>query len=72
MLSIITSSGSVALPFSIYNDDTLIGFVMFGYGVLEGDDCEPDNVRAKTLYNSFGFKENGEYCESEVVAVLKL
>jgi diamine N-acetyltransferase len=34
------SSGSVALPFGIYNDDNLIGFVMFGYGST-GDEDEP-------------------------------
>lgn len=34
------TSGGVALPFGIYNGDTLIGFVMFGYG-SSGDDDEP-------------------------------
>lgn len=31
------TSGNVALPFAIYNDETLVGFVMFGYGSI-GDD----------------------------------
>lgn len=35
----ITSDG-VALPFGLYNDDQLVGFVMFGYGTT-GDDDEP-------------------------------
>lgn len=34
------TSGGVALPFGIYNDDLLIGFVMFGYGVSI-DDGDP-------------------------------
>ena len=33
---------------------------------------EPENVGAKRLYRSFGFTENGETDEDEVVAVLKL
>ena len=33
---------------------------------------EPENERAKKLYASFGFKENGEKDEDEIVAVLKL
>ena len=34
------SDGNVAVPFAIYNDDVLIGFVMFGYGAT-GDENEP-------------------------------
>ena len=33
---------------------------------------EPENTAAKTLYQSFGFEENGEMDGDEVVAVLKL
>lgn len=33
---------------------------------------EPENVAAKGLYHSFGFRENGEMDGEEVVAVLKL
>lgn len=33
---------------------------------------EPENTNAKKLYSSFGFVENGEYDEDEVVAILKL
>lgn len=33
---------------------------------------EPENIKAKKLYSSFGFVENGEYDEDEVVAILKL
>lgn len=36
----ITNQG-VALPFGIYDADTAVGFIMFGYGSLEDDD-EPD------------------------------
>ena len=34
-------SGNIAVPFGIYNDDHLVGFVMFGYGKT-GDEDEPD------------------------------
>lgn len=34
------TSGGVALPFGIYNGETLVGFVMFGYGT-SGDEDEP-------------------------------
>ena len=33
---------------------------------------EPENTRAKALYHSFGFEENGETDGDELVAVLKL
>lgn len=33
---------------------------------------EPENTAAKALYESFGFRENGETDGDEVVAVLKL
>ncbi len=35
------TSGGVALPFGIYNGNTLVGFVMFGYG-SNGDEDEPN------------------------------
>lgn len=117
------TAGGIALPFGIYNEDTLIGFVMFGYGTngdadapdiaannyciwrfmidktyqgqglgkkalqaaieyLRSKPCgqaaycwlsyEPENMAAKALYNSMGFMENGEMCDEEIVAVLKL
>ncbi|MGN1148045.1 MAG: GNAT family N-acetyltransferase [Lachnospiraceae bacterium] len=34
------TSGDVALPFGIYDDDIPVGFVMFGYGTT-GDEDEP-------------------------------
>ena len=33
---------------------------------------EPENEHAKKLYQEFGFEENGEMDEDEIVAVLKL
>lgn len=51
------TDGSVALPFAIYNDDTPF---------------EPENIAAKSLYSSFGFKENGEINGDEIVMVAKL
>ena len=35
------NEGHTALPFAIYDDDTLIGFVMLGYGTI-GDEEEPE------------------------------
>lgn len=32
------TSGGIALPFGIYNDDILVGFVMFGYDTYGDDD----------------------------------
>ena len=32
----------------------------------------PDNARARRLYHSFGFEENGEMDGEEMIAVLKL
>lgn len=116
------TSGGVALPFGIYDGDTPVGFVMFGYGASEDDDpsvaaqgyciwrfmidkayqhrgygrkalllaldyvrtlpcgdaewCwlsyEPENEAAKALCHSAGFRENGELCGEEIVAVLHL
>lgn len=118
-----TASGKKAMPYAIYDDDTMIGFIMFGYNFTEGDDfpkiskdnyvlwcfmidknfqgngygkealsacldfiktmpcgkakyCwlsyEKENSVAKKLYESFGFRENGEIFEGETVAALKL
>ena len=115
--------GAVALPFGIYDGQTPVGFVMFGYGELPGEEnppvakgnyciwrfmicaeqqgkgyakagmqaaleylqtfpcgpaeyCwlsyEPENVAARTLYHRFGFEENGEIDEEEIVAVRSL
>lgn len=112
----------VALPFAIYEDDTLVGFTMLGYGRVDEDDpkisdhnfclwrlmidqryqnkgygkqaihiildymrshpslkaeyCwlsyEKENTIAQSLYKSLGFIENGEVCDGEIVACLKL
>ena len=112
----------VALPFGIYHNSLLIGFVMIGYGRVDEDDpqiadnnyvlwrlmidkkyqhqgygrkavmkimeyisehneynaryCwlsyEPENKVAQALYRSIGFKENGEICDGELVAVIEL
>ena len=121
----VTSDASYAYPFAIYDDDTLVGFLMLGYNeaALEGPDapaslrdnyslwrlmidkryqkkgfgreavrlapeyirtwphgeaeacvtsCNPENEAAKKLYASFGFVENGEMDDEEIVAVMKL
>ena len=113
----------MALPFALYEEDTLVSFCMLGYGGI-GDDEEPEivygnysiwrlmigssfqgkglgkkameeilkyvksfplgraeycwvsydeeNVGAKKLYENFGFYENGDVDDGEIVAVLKL
>ena len=33
---------------------------------------EPENEHAKKIYNKYGFVENGEMCENEIIAVYKL
>lgn len=116
------TEGGTALPFGIYSDDELIGFVMFGYGCQEESDpqiahgnyaiwrfmidaayqgkgygkqalraaidfvktmpcgkadcCwlsyEAENIGAQALYYAAGFRENGELCDGETVAVLQL
>lgn len=117
------NAGNIALPFGIYNEDVLIGFVMFGYGttgesdepnIAEGNytiwrfmidktyqgkgygkealkvslnylrtfPCghaelcwlgyAPENIVAKSLYSSVGFKENGEMNGADIVATLRL
>jgi diamine N-acetyltransferase len=33
---------------------------------------EPENVDSKALYAKFGFDENGEMCEEEIVAVCSI
>lgn len=117
------ADGQVALPFGVYEGDTPVGFVMFGYGAsgYEGEPAAardsyclwrfmidqryqgrglgraalaaaldfvrsmpcgeakacwlsyaPENDAARALYADFGFRENGEMCFGEVVAVLEL
>ena len=121
----ITSDDSYAYPFAIYDDETLVGFLMLGYNeaALEGQNApaslrnnyilwrlmidkryqkkgfgreavrlalefvrtwshgkaeacvtsyNPENKAAENLYASFGFVENGEMDDDEIVAVLKL
>ena len=121
----VTSDASYAYPFAVYDDDTLVGFLMLGYNeyVLEDPDAPAylrntyslwrlmidkryqkkgigreavrlalefvrtwprgkaetcvtsynlENEVAKRLYASFGFEENGEMDEDEIIAVLKL
>lgn len=120
----VTSEDAYAYPFGIYDDRTLVGFLMIGYNeaAIEENPPEilknnyslwrmmidknfqgkgfgkealrlalnfvrtwpsgkaeycvlsyhPDNETAGNLYHSFGFEENGEMDEDEVVAVLRL
>ncbi len=117
------ASGYTALPFGIYEEETPVGFVMFGYDTLDDEDepevavknyciwrfmidrryqgrglgkaalavsldylrtmpcseaaqCwlsyEPENTAARALYRAAGFRENGEVCGGEIVAVREL
>ena len=52
------TSGGVALPFGIYDDDCLVGFVMFGYG-SNGDEGEP--TIAKSNYCIWRFMIDKKY-----------
>lgn len=119
---VLATNGGCPLPFAIYADEQMVGFVMIVYGItgyelpkiannnycilrlmigepfqkqgygreaiqkiLEyirtfpagpAEYCwipyEPDNLVAKKLYESFGFRDNGEICDNEPVTVLKL
>ncbi len=52
------TAGGVALPFGIYQDDCLVGFVMFGYG-SNGDEDEPKI--AKNNYCIWRFMIDKQY-----------
>ncbi len=117
------NEGNNVLPLAVYNDESLIGFVMIGKGTV-GDEnesdlikenyniwrlmidkkyqgqgfgkqtmdaamnlirtfpfgeaenvwlsYEPENTHARDFYRKYGFTENGEMCEDEMIAVYKL
>ncbi len=119
----VTGNGH-AFPFGMYDGDSLVGFLMIGYGTDDywenapeiamnnynlwrlmidkryqhrgygkaavklaldfirtypcgkAEYCwlsyEPENIAAKKLYASFGFKETGDMDGEEIIAVLKL
>lgn len=119
---ILATNGGNPLPYAIYADEQVVGFVMIVYGITgyelpkiaNSNYCilrlmigeqyqkqgygreamkkileyfrtfpvgpakycwiqyETDNIVAKKLYESFGFRDNGEICENEPVTVLKL
>lgn len=115
----LTNNEGIPMPYSIYDNDSMIGFIMLvyeeadensdkdvywvcrlmidkryqgkGYGketmskalklirtfphgkaTVVALSYEPENVVAKTLYESFGFVETGEIEEGELVAKLVL
>lgn len=51
------ASGYAALPFGIYSDKRLIGFVMFGYGDL-GDEDEPKIAKGNYVIWRFMIDQN--------------
>lgn len=121
---LVLSNGGHVLPFGIYKDETLVGFLMIGYGVddswenppeiakgnysiwrfmidkkyqhkgygrkamelaldyIKSKPCgeaeycylsyEPENDRAKALYQSLGFIETGDKDEDELIAAMKI
>ncbi|MFD1179447.1 GNAT family N-acetyltransferase [Paenibacillus puldeungensis] len=119
---VLATNGGCPLPFAIYADEQMVGFVMIVYGITgyevpeiaDNNYCilrlmigeqfqkqgygreamkkildyirtlpagpaeycwipyEPDNLVAKKLYESFGFRDNGEICNNEPITVLKL
>lgn len=119
---VLATNGGNPMPFAIYHDETIVGFVLIVYGITsytlpkiaEGNysilrfmigeqyqkrgygkeamrkildyirtypcgpaeycwiQYEPDNHVAKKLYESFGFRDNGEIVDNERVTVLKL
>ena len=117
------NEGNNVMPLAVYDDDTLIGFVMIGKGTVGNENesdlikenyslwrlmldrkyqgqglgkqtidavmdlirtfpfgeakkvwlsYEPENTRARDIYQKYGFAENGEMCGSEIVAVYEL
>lgn len=117
----LTNEECIPMPYAIYEEDMMVGFIMLSYDKADEDDdddedvyCvwrlmidkeyqgkgygketmkkalelirtfphgeakvvdlsyEPENLVAKNLYASFGFKETGEIDEGEAVAILNL
>ena len=117
------NEGNNAMPLAVYDDETLIGFVMIGKGTVGNEDesdlikenyslwrlmidkryqgkglgkqtidavmdlirsfpfgeakkvwlsYEPENTRAREIYQKYGFVENGEMCGNEIVAVIDI
>ncbi|MCG7344454.1 GNAT family N-acetyltransferase [Sporosarcina sp. ACRSL] len=119
---VLATNGGSPLPFAIYDDEQIVGFVMIVYGITgyelpkiaNNNYCilrlmidkryqnqgygrkamektlefirtfpvghaqycwiayDSNNIVAKKLYESFGFRDNGEICENEPVTVLEL
>jgi diamine N-acetyltransferase len=119
---VLATNGGHPMPYAIYYDETVVGFVLIAYGITsyelpqiaEGNYCiirfmigeeyqnlgygrealnkiieyirtfpegpadycwleyNDDNYVAKKLYESVGFRDNGEVVNNEKVAVLKL
>lgn len=115
----LTNNECIPMPYAIYEDDTIVGFIMLSYNKANKDNAEdtywvwrlmidknhqgkgygretvkkaleliktfpygkasavsisyePENVAAKTLYASFGFKETGKIEYGEMIAKLAL
>lgn len=66
------SSGHVALPFGIYDNEELIGFVMFGYGAT-GEEGEPKIANGNYILWRFMIDKNYQgkgYGKAALVASL--
>ncbi|KRF20209.1 hypothetical protein [Paenibacillus sp. Soil787] len=82
---VLLTNGGHPFPFVIYADEQPVGFVMLAYGITGYEEpsiagraqyCwipyKSDNVVAKRLYESFGFRDNGEVFNNESITVLRL
>ena len=64
---VLAVNGGHPFPFAIYEDELPVGFVQCCWIPYK-----PDNVAAKKLYESFGFRDNGEIFNDESISVLRL
>lgn len=55
---------AVARPFAIYVDNRMVGYIKLS--------TKESNSKAISLYRKFGFKENGEMNDEEIVLQLAL
>lgn len=55
------TSGHIALPFGIYDDDCLVGFVMFGYTPIDEEDDDEIPDIAKGNYCLWRFMIDSRY-----------
>ena len=74
-----TGKGNIAVPYAVYENGIMVGFVMYGYFPPKDDEdsyCyvsyEPTNIVSKSVFALYGFEEDGRVIDGEVVAKYKL